>query len=515
MESHLLSLKRAARKRSFWILASMLAGLALLHYFAPQALLFPAALFPLQRHAVERIIFLLPIAGASFAFGQTGGLIALGLSVLIMLPRAFLVSAYPADALLEVIAVALVGCFITWMIETQEREKRLRQKAVSRLRAINAVMAIVSQSLESERILNGALDKVLEVSGAQAGLAFLVNKLNNELVLTACRGQAAEPAGEIARIKIGEGPCGQVAQSGELLVAQDSTPAPCLTRLAMQHEGLRAQVILPLKSRNQIQGVLAIATRPARLFLPEELELLMAIGSEIGVAIENARLCENMRFYIQRITRAQEDERKRIARDLHDDTIQTLVALSRQLDVLTTLAREGDARASFNQAAVQHIQELRKMIDDAIQGVRRFSQGLRPSMLDDLGLLPTLEALAADVTDRDGIAVELRTSGTKRRLAPDAELGLFRISQEALNNVKKHSRATQVVITVEFSDNAVQLTVQDNGRGFTPPLSAEDGAASGKLGLMGMRERARLLGGTLAIRSEPGRGATLVVNVPA
>ena len=132
-------LKRMASNGSFWILGAMLIGLGVLHYLTPQARFLPLIPYPLKRHAVERVIFLLPVAGATFAFGQTGGLVTLALAILIMLPRALFISPSAGDALVETGAVAVVGYFVIWMIETQEREKRLRQKAVSRLRAINAV----------------------------------------------------------------------------------------------------------------------------------------------------------------------------------------------------------------------------------------------------------------------------------------------------------------------------------------------------------------------------------------
>jgi putative methionine-R-sulfoxide reductase with GAF domain len=163
------------------------------------------------------------VAGATFAFGQAGGLTTLALAVLIMLPRAVLISPYPGDALVETGAVALVGYLVIWMIETQEREKRLRQKAVSRLRAINAVTGIVTGSLELEQILKDALDKVLEVTGLEAGLIFFLDKQAQELILVAYRGVAKESAAGVDRLKLGEGFCGRVAQSGELMLVKDSS----------------------------------------------------------------------------------------------------------------------------------------------------------------------------------------------------------------------------------------------------------------------------------------------------
>jgi two-component system sensor histidine kinase DegS len=501
-------LRRVITSRYFWIVGTTLVLCALFHYFTPQIRVPALASFPLTRQAIGRIIFILPIAGAAFAFGQAGGLITLAIAVLIMLPRVFLVSPYPADALLETIAVAVVGYLVIWMIETQEREKRLRQKAASRLRAINAVTAIVTESLELEQILNGALDKVLEVTGLEAGLIFFLDKQTQELILAAYRGISDESAAGVDRLKVGEGFSGRVAQSGELMVVQDSSRDPRLTRLAVRQEGLRGQIIVPLKSKGEVQGVSAVATRESRQFLPEELELITAIGNQIGVAIENARLYENMRFYVRQTTKAQEDERKRIARELHDETAQALIDLSRRLDDLATSPER------LSETAIGRLEEFQELIDSILWGVRRFSRDLRPSVLDDLGLLPALEWLTANLMEDSGIKTELKVYGERQRLPPEAELALFRIVQEALNNVRKHSQASQVVTVVEFGDGSVRITMSDNGQGFELPGRTGDLATTGKLGLIGMHERARLLDGTLTVHSEPGKGTTITVDVP-
>ncbi|MBU0702846.1 MAG: hypothetical protein KKC18_03185, partial [Chloroflexi bacterium] len=138
-------------RRSFWILAAMLVGLGLIHYFTPQVRWLPLVSHPLGRHAVERIIFILPVAGATFAFGQIGGVATLIIAILIMLPRALFISPYPVDSCAETVAVSFVGYFVIWMIETQEREKQLRQEAVSRLRQLNQVAEEITSELELDR----------------------------------------------------------------------------------------------------------------------------------------------------------------------------------------------------------------------------------------------------------------------------------------------------------------------------------------------------------------------------
>ncbi|MBN2238377.1 MAG: sensor histidine kinase, partial [Dehalococcoidales bacterium] len=211
---------------------------------------------------------------------------------------------------------------------------------------------------------------------------------------------------------------------------------------------------------------------------------------------------ENMRIYLQKLSQVQEEERKRIARDLHDETIQELVVVSRHLEEF----------ASGNSELT--IQEIREEVREIAKGVRRFSRELRPSILDDLGLVHALQWLASDLTDNYGIPVKTKVIGKQVKLPADSELMIFRIVQEALSNVGKHSRANEVSVTVNFSGQRMLITIKDNGRGFTIPPGVEGFARVGKLGMIGMRERAQLLGGTLNIKSKPGEGTNLEINIP-
>ncbi|MFC1949957.1 sensor histidine kinase, partial [Chloroflexota bacterium] len=190
---------------------------------------------------------------------------------------------------------------------------------------------------------------------------------------------------------------------------------------------------------------------------------------------------------------------------LHDETIQELVVLSQQLDILASKSKtlsEEDRRNLEKQDT-----------GNIMRGVRRLSQDLRPAALDRLGLLPALEWLASDVKEYSGIEIKITTVGEMRRLSEQEELVLFRITQEALRNSWRHSKATSVEITVEFGTDKVRITVSDNGQGFTPPKSMGDLAKEGKLGLAGMKERARLIGGIMTVRSQPGKGTDITVEV--
>ena len=217
---------------------------------------------------------------------------------------------------------------------------------------------------------------------------------------------------------------------------------------------------------------------------------------------EEKRIQDNLRFYVQQASQAQEAERKRIARELHDVTAQALVTVVRNLDDLASGRSTPTAK------------EIQEQVRGILREIRRFSQQLRPSVLDDLGLLPAVKWLASDFTKNYNIAADVEVVGEPYQLSPDAELMLFRITQEALTNVQKHSSASRVRITVEFTHHATKVTVSDNGKGFETPERMGDLARSGRLGLAGMQERAQLVGGTLTIDSASGKGTILTVEVP-
>ncbi|UCH43139.1 MAG: sensor histidine kinase [Dehalococcoidales bacterium] len=222
---------------------------------------------------------------------------------------------------------------------------------------------------------------------------------------------------------------------------------------------------------------------------------------------ERKRLNENMQFYISEITKAQEEERKRISRELHDDTAQTVARLGLDIDYLI-----GSGEQPYEELNRQ-LEELRNRTDDLLEGIRRFSHDLRPIVLDETGLVGALNWLIDDLKARYESDVSLEVTGNPRRLLTDAELVLFRIAQEALQNISKHSQATRVLINLDFGQDNVILSISDNGQGFNLVEKLGDYVYLGKLGLIGMQERAKLLNGNLEIQSEPGEGTSIRVAV--
>jgi two-component system, NarL family, sensor histidine kinase UhpB len=210
--------------------------------------------------------------------------------------------------------------------------------------------------------------------------------------------------------------------------------------------------------------------------------------------------------YAAYVLRGQEEERGRIARELHDEPLQALIAVCRRLDAVPE-------RATLSAAAVASLEQTRLLVEGTVRELRELARGLRPPSLDDLGLVVTLRQLVGAFKERTGLVTTLVVQGEERRLAPEAELALFRIAQEALHNVERHAAARCVAVTLTF-DGDVQLHVADDGDGFTPRSPGRSGERGG-LGLLGMQERATWLGGRLDLQSSPGHGTTVHVALPA
>lgn len=220
---------------------------------------------------------------------------------------------------------------------------------------------------------------------------------------------------------------------------------------------------------------------------------------------ELQRMQQNLRFYLKQITIAQEEERRRIAQELHDDTAQDLIAISRKIDGYMSL------HPTLSSSDEAYFEDVHQHINRTLSGVRRFSQDLRPSVLDDLGLIPAIEWLTPELDKHFKYKTEIKVIGSPKRFPVETELVLFRIVQESMRNIGKHAIASKVWITIDFSQNNTVLTIKDNGRGFQPPERIGDLAVSGKLGLTGMQERARLIGAKLDINSIPGQGTIVTV----
>lgn len=273
--------------------------------------------------------------------------------------------------------------------------------------------------------------------------------------------------------------------------------------------GIR-RVVLPLRNLEAQANELAWGNYTAieqKVGGIEEIQHLQGTLQQMSKRVQAAQA--SMHDYIGAITRAQEDERRRLAHELHDQTAQSLVALDHRQQMLKPHLRDDPAAAA-------RLTEIRGMIATAIDDLRRIVRALRPTYLEELGLAPALEMLARDL-ERDGrLAIHFEKHGALQRLAPEHEMALYRIVQEALNNAWQHSGGSNIWLTVRFEAERVTITVRDNGKGFAAPQHAADLGASGvqHFGLMGMYERASLIGAHLQVKSELGTGTTITVTAP-
>jgi signal transduction histidine kinase len=219
--------------------------------------------------------------------------------------------------------------------------------------------------------------------------------------------------------------------------------------------------------------------------------------------VQSAQL--SLRGYVGAITRGQEDERMRLAHELHDDTIQALIALNQKVQMAQTPSEAKPVR--------EMLVEIGQMVEQTIEDLRRLTRDLRPLYLEDLGLAAALDMLAQETARNAGIPVEFAQYGREFRLSSEAELAIYRIAQEALNNSIQHAGAARVQLHLSYVNDAVTASVSDDGKGFEVPESPAEFAPGGHFGLLGMFERAEIINGQVKIESEPGRGTRVELTV--
>ncbi len=274
---------------------------------------------------------------------------------------------------------------------------------------------------------------------------------------------------------------------------------------------------VPLRSQVQILGGVALSSvREEEPLGRDELNLLTAFAQQIAASVENARLYQvvqerenQLEDLVRQLVTAQEGERQRIARELHDETGQKLLALGMGLAAVDTQLTAGDAAR-----ATSMVRNLRELNDLSVSELRNIMADLRPAQLDDLGLVPALRWYIQQYQTRQpGLSAVLLADRTLPRLPAQHETVLFRIAQEALTNVARHAQATEVTVTLSRTGDGIWLEISDNGQGFDTSAPPRHEPHSG-LGLVGMRERVALVRGELLVESEPGHGTRIVVKLP-
>jgi PAS domain S-box-containing protein len=271
-------------------------------------------------------------------------------------------------------------------------------------------------------------------------------------------------------------------------------------------------LVIPLISTGKTMGMVVAAHVQANFFSQDQVELAEAVVSQAAVAMQNAWLFEQVRAGRQRLqllsrhlVEIQENERKYIARELHDETSQALTSLKMGLHAI-------EQSANVQSTIVQQVAELKTLADGILESLHRLAMNLRPASLDHLGLVEALTSLVQSTGERSGITARYKSLGVdqRNRLTEDMESSIYRIVQESLTNIVRHARATYADVILEWQDDKIIVIVEDDGVGLD--LSAA--RTRGHLGLVGMQERAEMLGGKLLIDSIPNGGTTLVVEIP-
>jgi two-component system NarL family sensor kinase len=375
-------------------------------------------------------------------------------------------------------------------------EQRNRELSI-----LNAIASALNASVDLDETLSVALSHVAQLLGLRTGWVFLLDEERGEPYLAWSQNLPPGLASDPARMR-GSCFCLDTYQQGDLRGAANVNVVRCsrLKGLIDGTGGLRFHASIPLYARGRKLGIMNVASADWRELSTEDLRLLYIVGDLLSIAVERARL------YARSAAAGAAEERNRLAREIHDTLAQGLAGIAFQLESAEALL---DARAPIDRvraALAQALAQTRAGLDDA----RRSVLDLRAAPLEGRALTDALADLIARWQQETGVGTSFDISGTRRPLQLRTEVGLFRIAQEALANVAQHAAANRVNIELSHGPGSVSLIVQDDGRGFDT-RRADDG----HYGILGMNERAHLLGGRFRIRSSPGAGTRVEVEVPA
>jgi len=387
------------------------------------------------------------------------------------------------------------------------------------LLVLSRISDAVSGLRDLDTILKIALDNVLEVINGAIGGILLLDEQSKTLSYRVQHGLSAKYTKD-SRISLGEGIAGRVAQTGEAILLEDISKDPRTIRLDLvTAEGLKSFISIPITAKNKkVVGVMNIASHAAGRFGTDDMSLLNSIGGYLGTAIEQARLYERLarigeryRTLLKHALTAQEQERKRIARELHDETSQALTSLTLSLmAIIGTAEMKGFGDAEF-------IEKLKTTHSYAVHTgneVVKLMKELRPTLLDELGMPAAIHRYAKDTLQTHGINVTTEFKGMEQRLRPEAEVTLFRVAQGAIGNILEHSGAKNASIKLDCNANECVLNITDDGKGFDVNKLTRVERGGRGAGLFTMRERVSLVGGEGYVESKPGQGTKIIAKVP-
>lgn len=413
-----------------------------------------------------------------------------------------------------------------------ERERAARaeaEAALERLRAIQSVTDAALAHLAMDDLLREMLARIRVILAADVASILLLSEDGTFLSVRATQGLDEEETKGF-RVPIGRGITGGIAARREPMIVDDLSKVETL--YPSLGEMVRSGMGAPLLVEGQVVGLLGVGTRRPRRFTEEDLGLLQLVADRVAPTIDRIRLLEEARKGRERLEMLsrslvdlQEAERRRIARELHDEVGQLLTSLQLALEASgRSLAgapqggRGGGAglddsdqrKQAREQALRSQMEEMKEVVSDLLARVRNLSMNLRPPMLDDLGLLPVLLWHFERYTAQTRVRLDFQHTGVAGRFSPEVETAAFRIVQEALTNVARHAGVDEVKVEVWADAVCLGIRIEDQGRGF----DAEAALTGPSIGLAGMAERAHLLGGRLTIDSAPESGTRLLAELP-
>jgi len=386
--------------------------------------------------------------------------------------------------------------------KVEDRTKRERQRA-EQLRAINEVARKISSIVNLDELLPYVGNLLRETFHYYNVNIFLLEPSSGRLAL-----KALCLSGQKGVIPVGvplevdeESIVGWVAQTGESILANDVSEDPRYRAVEALRE-TRSELAVPVRVGGNVLGVLDIESTEVDAFGEADLFTAQTLADQLAVAIDNARLYEETRQI------AVMEERNRMAREIHDTLAQGFSGIIMQLEAAE------QALGSDVPATERHLSQARSLARKSLAEARRSVWNLRPQALEHVSLVEAIKQEIDKFNQGVGVNAEFNVFGTRHELPPEMETGLLRICQESLANVRKHAKATEVEVSLNFTESAVELSIRDNGIGLKSRAASGDKGKRGTFGLIGMQERARGLGGTLELQSKRGKGTLVRVVIP-
>jgi signal transduction histidine kinase len=393
--------------------------------------------------------------------------------------------------------------------QREQAEEALAQR-VTQLALLNKIGSRIASMLELDSLLSETVRLVQDFGYAQVAL-FTLDGEDGDLVLRASAGASDRQLHPGHRVPAGQGRTGWVAEQGTVLLVNNPTAGPHPGYPPSNDQQFQAQLSVPLRLGGEVVGVLDVRSPLPKTFNEGDVMVMETLADAVATAMHNAQLYEAERASRKRLRdlagyleTARERERTYIAREIHDEFGQALTAL--KMDVVWLAKHLPPDETKLLEKA----QVMSQLVDSTISMVRRIATDLRPGILDHLGLVAAIEWQAQEVAGRAGFECQLLLNDLEPELDPDLATAIFRIFQETLTNVARHAGANLVRVKLRTKDDQLILVVQDNGRGITQRQMLDPKS----LGLIGMQERARLLGGEVEFQAAPGGGTKVTVRVP-